>query len=293
MQSASCFLIDRFGQECCRFAFLCRHIFDDIFDNHRIIRHCRHIRKLYFDLHLSRAAYFMMMIFYFDAPVFHHHTHTAAQIVPYILRSRYVIAAFIRHFISVISRAELVQTAVPIRLSRIDTVPAPLRRHFETRFVKQIELEFGPNDHFIGNAAFLHIFHRAQTDIFRVLVKRFVFIFPDRTHITAHRQCRHFRKRIHICGIRVRKKYHIAFLDRRIPVIRTVKSDSVSKRALSEPLYGNRNVTPPSVNIRHLKIDHTNIFLLTQFLNFLHFVHTCNPSLFLLACACCPSRAAD
>ena len=157
MQTASCFLINGFRQECCCLSLSRRHIFYNIFGNHRIIRHRRHIRKFYFYFHLSRAAYLMVMIFYLNSPVFHHHTHPAAQIISYILRRRYMISAFAGYFITVIARH--FQIAVPISLSGIHPISATLWRYFKTGAVKQIKLKLRSDYHLICNAALFHIFH--------------------------------------------------------------------------------------------------------------------------------------
>ena len=122
MQSVARLLINRFGKKRSRFTFFCRHIFDDILDNHCIIRHIGHIIQFYLNLHLTRTADFMVMIFHRNSPVFDHHAHFTPQIISDILRSRYVIAAFLVYFIAVISVR--IQTAVPVRLLRIDAVAA-------------------------------------------------------------------------------------------------------------------------------------------------------------------------
>ncbi len=261
MHTAPRFLINRFRKEGSCLALLRRHIFNNIFDNHGIVCHSRHIRQLYLYFHLSGPTYFMMMIFYFNAPIFHHHTHPAAQIIAHILWRRHMITTLIRHLIPVV--ACCIQAAVPVRLPCVNPVPALLRRYLITGAVKQIKFKFGPDYHPIRNTAFLHIFHCPQAYILRILVKRLVFPFPYRAYIPTHRQCGNRRKRIHIRGFRIRQKNHIALFNRGISIIRAVKSNAIGEGILPETLHGNRNMPPSAVDIRHLKVYHTDLFLFT------------------------------
>ena len=86
MKPAACLLINGLGQESSRFSLLCCHILNNIFGNHGIVRHLRHIRKLHLNFHLPGAAYLMVMVLHLNPPVLHHHAHTAAQVIAYILR---------------------------------------------------------------------------------------------------------------------------------------------------------------------------------------------------------------
>ena len=78
MHSVSGFVMDWFGHKCSSLALQNGSIFNDIFNNHCLIRHVHHIAQFYFDLHLSRAAYLMVVVFHVDSPVFHIHTHLAS-----------------------------------------------------------------------------------------------------------------------------------------------------------------------------------------------------------------------
>ena len=202
MHTASCLLINGFWQESRGFSLRGCHIFNDILDNHRIVCHFRHIRQLHFDLHLTGATYLVMMVFYPDSPVFHHHTDAAAQVISHILRSCHMVSTLTWYFISIVTLC--VQAAIPVRLSRVNPVSALSGCHFIAGTVKQIELELRSDHHPVRNALFLHIFYCPKAHIFRVLIKRPIFALSNRTHIAAHRQCRHFCKRIHIGRIRVR-----------------------------------------------------------------------------------------
>ncbi len=272
MHPAACLLIDWLWQEGCGLSLPCRHIFDDIFDDHSIISHLGHIRQFHLNLHLARTTHLMMMVFYLDAPVFHLHADTASQIIPHILRRRHMITALMGHLITVISPA--IKAHIPCRLSGVDLVAALSRRHLETCRIKQIKLKFRSDHHGIRNAALLHVFHRPQGNILRILVKRLIFLFSDHTHISAHGQCRHLCKRIYISRIRIRQKYHVALLDRRISVVGTIKADSVHKSILIEPLHRYRDMPPAPVDVRHLKVDHADLLLLAQFPDFFAFAHS-------------------
>ena len=194
-----------------------------------------------------------------------------------------MVPALVGHFVAVIARP--VQAAVPVRLPGIYPIPALLRRHLITHLVKKIKFKFRPDNHPICNAAFFHIVNGPQAYVLGVLVKGPVFPFSYGADISAHGQCRHRSKGIHISGIRIRQKDHITFFNRRIAVIGAVKADSIGKSALPEPLHRNGNVTPASVNIRHLKVDHADFFFFAKLLDFLNLVHYFCPVLsFCLKC---------
>ena len=179
------------------------------------------------------------------------------------------------HFITIVPRS--FQRAVPLCLSCVDPVSALFRRHFIARIVKQIKFKLRSDDHTVCNAAFFHILHSPQAYILGILVKRLIFPLPDGTHIAAHGQCGHLRKRIHISSIRIWQKYHIAFLNGSIAVIRTVKTNSIGKSILSETFHRNRNVPPAAVNVRHLEINHANLFFFAQLLDLFDFTHNLFP----------------
>ena len=202
MHTVARFFVNWLWQEGGCFALLSRHIFDNVFNDHGIVRHCRHIRQFYFYFHLARSAYLMMVVFYLDSPVLHHHTHAASQIISYILGRRHMVAAFVRHFIAVISRR--VKTAVPVRLFGVDPVSALMRAYLITGAVKKIKFKFRSDYHPVCNSTFLHILHCPQAYIFGILVKGFVFPFSDSTNIAAHGQRGDCSERIHISGIRIR-----------------------------------------------------------------------------------------
>ena len=202
----------------------------------------------------------MVVVFHPNSPVFHHHAHPAAQVISHILGRRHMIPAFVRHFIAVIARR--IQAVIPVRLPGINAVAALSGRHFEAGTVEKIEFEFRSDHHSVRNSAFLHIFNSTQTDIFRILVKRPVLPFSDSTYVTAHSQSRHLCKRVHIGGIRVWQKYHITLLNGCIAIIGTVKTDTIGKSIHAKPFHRNRDVSPASVDIRHLEVYHTDLLLL-------------------------------
>ncbi len=205
----------------------------------------------------------MVMVLDFDSPVLHHHAHPAAHVISHILGRGYMVAALAVNLIPIVSRR--IQTAVPVCLFRIDPVTALLGGNLKARAVKQIKLKFRPDHHPVRDASFLHIFYCTQAHILRILVKGLIFPFPDRAYIAAHGQGGNRCERIYISRICVRQKYHIALLNRRVSIIRTVKPDPVNKHILIKPLYGNRDMPPPPINIRHFKINHANLFLFAQF----------------------------
>ncbi len=168
-----------------------------------------------------------------------------------------MVAPFVRHLIAVI--ACRLQTAVPRSLPGIDPVSALLRPHRIPRAVKQIKLKLRPDQHPVRNARPAHVCLRAQTDIFGILVKGLILPFSDHAHVSAHGQRGDLRKGIHIGRFRIRQKNHVAFLNRRIAVIGAVKPDSLDKSIFPEPFHRNRNMPPPSVDIRHFKINHPNL----------------------------------
>ena len=288
MESAASFLVDRLWQEGGRLALLCCHIFDDIFDNHGVVGHRRHICQLHFNFHLAGTADFMVVVFDFDAPVFHFHTDTASQVVTHILGRGDVVAA-VSHLIAVVSG--IVQPAVPVSLSGVNLVSALFLRYFVARGVKQIKFKFGTDHHLVRDACFFHVIHGPQSHILRVLVEGCIFPFADHAHVAAHGKCGHIRERIYIGGIRVGQKDHVALFNGRVPVIGTVEADSVDEDVVIEPLHRYGDVTPTSVDVGHFEVDHADRLLLTQFSDFCTFVHKHIP---LFACsAACPWEMAQ
>ncbi len=264
---AACLPVNRLGQEGSCLALPGRHILDNVLDDHGVVCHLRHIRQLHFNLHLPGTAYLVVMIFYPDPPIFHHHAHAAAQIVAHILGSRYMIASLIGNLIAVVARCA--QVAVPLCLLRVDPVSASLWSDLKPGIVKEIKFKFRPDDHPVCNSLFLHVLQRPQAHVLGILVKGLVLPLPNGAHIAAHGQRWNFCEGIHISRFRIRQKYHITLLNRCIPVIGPVKPDSVDENILVKTLQRNGNVTPPPVNIRHFKIDHADPLLLAQLFDFL------------------------
>ena len=278
MHSAARLLIDGLGQERGCFSLFGRQILDNIFDNHGIVSHSGHVGQLHLDLHLAGASHLMVVVFHPDAPVLHHHAHSAAQVVSHILRRRHMIAPLVRHLVAVVSRT--VQTVVPVRLSGVDSVSALSGRHLKAGAVKQIELEFRPYDHTVRNAALLHVLYRPKAHVLWILIKGLVLPLADGAYVSAHGQGGNLRKGIHIGRIRIRQEHHVAFLNGRVSVVGTVEADAVGEGILPEPFHRNGDMPPASIDISHLKIDHADLLFLTQPLDFLDFVHTPAPSFY-------------
>ena len=169
-----------------------------------------------------------------------------------------MIASFVGDFVSVVSGH--IQTAVPFGLPGVDTKAALSGADFKAGIVKQIELKFGSNDHTVGNLRFLHIFYGTKAHIFGILVKGCVFSPAYGTYIAAHGKRGDLGKGIHIGSVRVGEKYHIAFFNGGIAVVGAIEPDSVCKGVCTEPFHRYGNVAPASVNIRHFKVDHADLF---------------------------------
>ncbi len=134
MHAAARFLVNRLGQERGRLPLLGCHVLDNIFDNHCIIRHIRHVGELHLNLHLPRPTDLMMMVLYWDPPVLNHHADFAAQAVSHVKRSGDMVAAVIGHLEAVIPWG--IQAAVPFCLPGVNPVAALLGRHLKTGAVK-------------------------------------------------------------------------------------------------------------------------------------------------------------
>ena len=158
MHAAARFLINGFGQEGGGFAFLCRQVFDNVLDDHGIVRHVGHVGKLNLNLHLAGSAYLVVVVLYADAPVLHHHAHTAAQIVSHVLGGRDMVAALVGDFIAVVARC--VQAVIPVRLPGVDAVAALLGSDLKAGAVKEVEFEFRPYDHSVRYPGVFHIIYR-------------------------------------------------------------------------------------------------------------------------------------
>ena len=168
-----------------------------------------------------------------------------------------MVPPFIGHFIAIISRS--VKAAVPIRLPGVNAVSALLRRNLIAHIVKKIKFKFRPDYHSVRNPGFFHIRYCTQADIFRILVKRPVPAFPNGAYIAAHGKGGDLCKGIYICSVRIGQKDHITLFHRRIPIIGTVKTNTIGKRIFPKALHRDCNVPPAAVNVRHLKINHANL----------------------------------
>ena len=193
------------------------------------------------------------------------------------------------HFVAIV--AGRIQPAVPVRLSCVYLISALSFRHFVAGGVEQIKFKFGSDHHLVRNAGLFHVIHGAQADIFRVLVERSVLPFADDADVAAHGQCGYIRKRIHVGGVRIRQKDHVALFNGRVPVVGTVEADPVDEDVLIKPLHRYGDVTPASVDVGHFEVDHADLLLLTQFSDFCTFVHNYIP---LSGCsALCRCKMAD
>ena len=270
MQAASGLPIDGLGQEGSRFAFPRRHIFNYVFYDHGVVRHFRHIRQLHFDLHLAGAAHLVVVVFHLDPPFFHFHADAASQVVTHILRRGDMVAA-VGYFVTVV--AGIVQGAVPVGLSGVDPISALSGGNLIAGVIEKIKFKLGTDDHLIRDSGLFHVVYGAQTYIFGVLVEGGVLIFTDYTDIAAHGECGDVCKGVHIGGVRVGQKHHIAFFNGSVPVVGAVETDSIDEDVRIKPLHRYGDVTPASVNVGHFEVDHADLILLTQFFDFCTFVH--------------------
>ena len=127
-----------------------------------------------------------------------------------------------------------------------------------------MKFKFRPDEHLIGDALFFHVLHGAQTYISRVLVKRPVLLADD-AYVAAHGQGRYLHERVDDRGGWIRDEYHVALLHRSVAIVGAVESDTVGKDILVEPLHRNGDMTPPSIQVCHLKINHADTLLRAHF----------------------------
>ena len=135
--------------------------------------------------------------------------------------------------------------------------------YLEPGAVKEVKFKFWSDDHAVCNAGFFHVFYGPKAYIFWILVEGLIFSLSDGADVAAHGQCGDLCKWIYVGCIRVRQKYHVAFFNGCVAVVRAVKTDSLGKCIFPEPLYRNGDVAPASVNVCHFKINHADLVFFT------------------------------
>jgi len=274
VHTVACFAVNRLRKEGCGLACLNSSILNHILNNHGVVCHRCHLTKLNFNFHLTGTANFMVMIFYFNACFFEHQAHITSEVIADIMRLVNVITTLLRYLITCVLACI---TGIPLCLLRVKGIRNLLGLYIKINTVKHMELKFRSDDHLICNTGGLHVLYRMLGHISRVLIKPAVGRLVNDKYIANHRNGLYFCKRIKHCTCKIRNEYHITLLNRSKPIVRTVKSNTIFHQGRLESALRNCDVSPSSVKVDHLKIDHLYVVFRAILLCFIkclkHFLH--------------------
>ena len=237
-------------------------VLDYVLGDHGVVGHLLDIGKLDLYLKLTGAADLVMMVLDLYAPFVHQLAHMAAQVVILILRSADVVAALVGDLGAVGAVA-----GVPIGLVGVYLAPYAVGSGFELDLVEYVELEFGPDYHFIGDAAFTHVVDGGADDVAGILIERTVRGAVDYHGVAAHGKGVDLGKGIDGGGGKIGDKDHVAVLNGSIAVVGTVKAYAVGHCVFGETSRGDGDVPPATVDIGHFEIDHFDVVFFDEFLS--------------------------
>ena len=261
----------RLGHEGCRASVFNGFVFDDVFGCHRVVGQLQHVTELNFDLHLSAAAYFGMVILDVDPPFAHDEAHAASEITAHIHGHAGVIACAVGELVAFII---VFRAGSPVGLACVNVKAVFLSAHVVAHLVKNVELVFRPDEHLIGNTGFLHVVERADRNVSGILVEGTILGKIDDLYISDHGECRDLGIAVDHSGIENRREDHVRVFDRCIAVVGTVKSDPVYHCVFGETLRRDAQVAPSAVDVGEFEIDDLDVFAFDEVKNILQcFTH--------------------
>ena len=199
-----------FRHECDGLAMRLRHIANDVFVQHHVIRRLQQGVEALVDFALPARSDFVVVALDVQAAPDHGFHHLAPQILV-VVRGRYrEITFFIPGPVAeVVSFA----AAVPPSFFGVDEIKAAVLVLIEADIVENEELGFRAKIGSVADAAVLQIQLGLARDPARIAI---IVLARDRIHDVAdHNQGRNLVERIHERRGRVRNQQHVALVDRR------------------------------------------------------------------------------
>ena len=232
-------------------------VFDHVLSGHGVVGHAGHLAQLYLNLHLAAAAHLGVVVLHLDTPLLQEHADAAAEVLGDVLGQGGVVAGFLGDLVAVVF-------AAPLGLAGVDAETGGLRLGGVLHPVKDIELILRAHDHLVGDAQLLHVGDGPLGHVPGILAKGAVGRAVDDHHIPDHGEGGHLPKGVHHRSVQIGHENHVAALDGGVSVVGPVKPNAVLHGVLVEPADGDAQMTPPPVDVRHLEVDHFDVFFLTQ-----------------------------
>ena len=151
---------------------------------------------------------------------------------------------------------------VPMGLLGINGHADGIRPYVPGHVVKKVELKLRQDQHCISHTCAAHIRLRRQDNIPRILGQRPVMRVVNQHGITGHGERGNIAERIHLGGLRIRDKDHVALFHHCIAIVGGIKSNAFCDGGFGEIPGRNGHMAILPVDVHHFEINHLDIFFL-------------------------------